>query len=99
MKNKNLDQIVKTTDENGIVHSFKLVEIVEFDKKEYGLFEYLDPEQKDHKPKLYKPDEELIVMRILHKKGEYYFEVIEDEEEFNNVLEYIEEHEDELEFE
>lgn len=93
------NSIIKTTDEQGKVHSFKLVEIVEVDKKEYGLFEYLENKPRNKYAKTKKEDDELIIMRITQKSGEHYFEVIEDDDEFNKVMDYIEKHEDELEFE
>jgi len=94
-KKQKFDPIVKTTDEKGKTHTFKLVEIVEIAKKEYGLFEYIDDDGK----KIKTEEDELIVMRIKQKKGDYYFEVIKDENEFNSVLDYIDKYQDELEFE
>ena len=84
-----IDPIVKTTDENGEEHTFKLIEIVEIDDKEYGFFEYIEDENIET---LNNNDEEpeLIVMRIAERNKEFYFEVIEDEEEFNYVLDYVE---------
>lgn len=93
---KDANPIIQTTDENGEQHSFKLVEIVEVNKQEYGLFEYVD----NDKPSKSKnaDDEEMLVMKIINKKGESFFEVLEDEEEFETVLDYIEKYQDELTF-
>lgn len=96
---QNVDPIIKTTDENGNTHTFKLIEIIEVKKKEYGLFEYLDPEKPNKTFKTKDEEAELIVMRIKSKQGESVFEVIEDENEFEQVMEYIDLHEDELHFE
>lgn len=95
---KDFDPIVKTTDENGNVYNFKLVEIVEIGKKEYGIFNFLDPEAPNKKHNIADEDDELIVMRIIKKGNDFIFEVIEDDNEFNYVLDYIEKNEDELEF-
>lgn len=97
-KNKT-NSIIKTTDEYGKTHSFKLVEIIEIDNQEYGLFKYLDPALKKKQDNKANDDDELIVMKILIKDGESYFQLIEDEDEFTYVLDYIEQHEEEIEFE
>lgn len=90
------DSIIKTTDEEGNIHNFKLVEVIEIDEKEYGVFEYIEPEV----PNKNSEDEEaLVIMRIIHKEDNYYFEEIEDDDEFDKVIEYIEEYMDELELE
>ena len=88
MTNKN-EQLIETFDEDGNKVSFELLDIVTVDDVEYAL---LLPagEKKDE-------EGEILVMRV-HKDGEdYSFEVIEDDEEFNRIAEYIEELEDEIE--
>jgi hypothetical protein len=95
--NDTLSKIIQTTDENGEVHNFKMVEVVEVNKKEYGLFEYIDDEKSAKSSEEF--EEELIVMRIVTKDNSTFFEYIEDEDEFTAVLDFIEENEDDLEFE
>lgn len=98
-KDLNIDPIIQTTDENGKTHTFKLVEIIEMKNKEYGLFEFLDPSKPKKAFKTKSEESELIIMRIKTKQGESFFEVIEDENEFEQVMNYIDLHEDELHFE
>lgn len=95
-KKEKLDPFIKTTDEHGKTHTFKLVEIIEYNENEYGLFKYVDPTTIKGKFKN-QDDDEIIVMRILSQNDESFFEVIEDEKEFNEIIDYIEEIEDELE--
>jgi hypothetical protein len=98
-KHSSAEPIIQTTDETGKVHTFKLIEIFEVDKEEYGLFNYMNPEPSIFTSVKAGEDAEIIVMKIVKKDGHSYFEIIEDEEEFNYVLDYIEKHEEELEFE
>lgn len=88
MTNKN-EQLIETFDEDGNKVSFELLDIVSVDDVEYALL--LPAGEKNDE------DGEILVMRV-HKDGEdYSFEVIEDDEEFNRIAEYIEELEDEIE--
>lgn len=74
-------QLIETVDENGKVVNFELFDIIEFEEKEYALL--LPAESND--------DMDEVVLMKLSKDGEaYVFEVIEDDEEFNKVAEYIE---------
>ena len=88
MSNSN-EQMIETFDENGNKVSFELLDIVTVDDVEYAL---LLPagDAKDE-------DGEILVMRVRKEGEEYSFEVIEDDDEFNRIAEYIEELEDEIE--
>ncbi len=83
------EQMIETFDENGNKVCFELVDIVTVDDVEYAL---LLPETEDEE---YKEDE-ILVMRLKKDGDEYTFEVIEDDDEFNKVSQYIEELEDEI---
>ncbi|MEW5819563.1 MAG: DUF1292 domain-containing protein [Cyanobacteriota bacterium] len=98
-KIEQMNKVIKTTDEDGKIHTFKLVEIVEYANNEYGLFEYLEMPEEDMNEFETPDEEELYVMKIIQKKGEFFFEVIDDEDEFNRVMDFIEKNSDELEFE
>ena len=88
MTDKN-EQLIETFDEDGNKVSFELLDIISVDDVEYALL--LPAGEKNDE------DGEILVMRV-HKDGEdYSFEVIEDDEEFNRIAEYIEELEDEIE--
>lgn len=81
-------QLIETVDENGKVVNFELFDIVEFEEKEYALL--LPADSND--------DMDEVVLMKLSKDGEaYVFEVIEDDEEFNKVADYIENLDDEEE--
>ena len=88
MTNKN-EQLIETFDEDGNKVSFELLDIVTVDDVDYALL--LPAGEKNDE------EGEILVMRV-HKDGEdYSFEVIEDDDEFNRIAEYIEELEDEIE--
>ncbi|MBQ9688662.1 DUF1292 domain-containing protein [bacterium] len=76
-------KIIETMDENGNVVKFELYDIVEFEEKEYALLMPVESE-----------DDEIVLMGLEQENDEYLFKVIEDEEEFNRVSEYIESIED-----
>ena len=76
------DQLIETIDEDGNVVKFELIDIVDFEDKEYGLL--LPQEEKSDEEK------EVVLMRLSKEGEEYIFEMIEDDEEFNKVVEYIE---------
>ena len=79
--------IIETVDEEDNTISFKLFDVIEFEGKEYALLLPLDEDNSD--------DPELVLMRLISEEGEYSFETIEDENEFEKVSEYIESIEDE----
>ena len=76
------DQLIETIDEDGNVVKFELNDIVEFEGKEYGLL--LPHEEKQDEEK------EVVLMRLTKDGEEYIFEIIENDEEFNKVVEFIE---------
>ncbi len=76
------DQLIETIDEDGNVVKFELIDIVDFEDKEYGLL--LPQDEKSDEEK------EVVLMRLSKEGEEYIFEMIEDDEEFNKVVEYIE---------
>lgn len=88
MTNKN-EQLIETFDEDGNKVSFELLDIVTVEDVEYALL--LPVGSKDEE------EGEILVMRVRKEGEEYSFEVIEDDEEFNRIAEYIEELEEEIE--
>lgn len=87
MTDKN-EQLIETFDENGNKVSFELLDIVTVEDVEYALLLPVGAEKED--------DDEILVMRVRKEGEEYSFEVIEDDDEFNRIAEYIEELEDEI---
>ncbi len=84
------NQIIETFDEDGNKVSFELIDIVSVDDIEYAL---LLPSEKQEDME----DDEILVMRLKKDGDEYIFEVIDDDSEFEKIVQYIEEIEDETE--
>lgn len=86
------DQIIETIDEEGNVVKFELIDIVEVDEIEYGLLLPVDNKNEE-------PDEEseVVLMRLKKEGEEFVFEAIEDDQEFEKVVEFIQSIEDEME--
>lgn len=74
------EQLIETIDEEGNVINFELLDIIEFEGQEYGL---LLPHEEDEEEK------EVILMRLMKDGEEYTFEVIENDEEFEKVVAFI----------
>lgn len=74
------EQLIETIDEDGNVINFELIDIIEFEGQEYGLLLPKDEEEED---------KEVILMRLTKDGEEYIFEVIESDEEFNKVVDFI----------
>ncbi len=81
------EQLIETIDEEGNVINFELIDIIEMDGQEYGLLLPKDDEESEE-------DKEVVLMRLTKEGEEYVFEMIEDDEEFNNVVDYIDTLED-----
>lgn len=77
------EQLIETIDEEGNVINFELVDIVDMDGQEYGL---LLPKEKEDDSE----ESEAVLMRLTKEGEEYIFEMIEDDDEFNKVADYIE---------
>ena len=80
-------QIIELIDEDGETNQFELIDIVEFEGKEYGLLLPYD----DEDDTLVDNDEEkeVVLMRLNKIMNEYVFETIDSDEEFERVAEYI----------
>ena len=80
-------QIIELIDEDGETNQFELIDIVEFEGKEYGLLLPIDDEDEtliDNEE-----EREVVLMRLNKIMNEYVFETIDSEEEFQKVSEYI----------
>ncbi len=94
--------IIETTDEEGNVHVFEKVDEYEFEGKRYALLIYQggdDADEGDDEAESTNGngngsdegyDEEVVVMRVVHEEDGDVFEAIEDEGEFERVVQYIE---------
>ena len=81
-------KIIKTQDENGEIHNFELLNIVKVDGQDYGLLIYVDEEDKEDD--LDEDEDEVVIMRLSQEDGAFVLETVEDDNEFNKVLEYLE---------
>ena len=78
------EQLIETIDEEGNIINFELIDIIETeDGKEYGLL--LPKNENDDSDE----EKEVVLMRLTKEGEEYIFEMIEDDEEFNRVVEFI----------
>lgn len=95
--------IIETTDEDGQVHVFEKVSELEVDGQEYALLIYKgnQPEEVEGEEDKEEDDsaegyeEEVVVMRISYEDGQEVYEAIEDEAEFEKVVAFIDNMEDE----
>lgn len=77
------EQLIETIDEEGNVINFELIDIIDMDGQEYGLL--LPKDENDDSDE----EKEVVLMRLTKEGEEYIFEMIEDDEEFNKVVEFI----------
>ncbi len=83
------EQLIETIDEDGNIINFELIDIIEMDGKEYGLLLPKEDENDDSDE-----EKEVVLMRLTKEGEEYVFEMIEDDNEFNKVVDYIDSLED-----
>ncbi len=91
------EDIITLIDEEGQPHRFILDQIVEVDEKEYALLLPVDPEDLDEDDE---DGEHMLVLRIQESddpEAQPELVMIEDEEEFKRVIEYLVENGDEVE--
>ena len=85
-KNQKVDpeSIVETVDEFGHHVRFELIDIVELNEVEYALLFPVDDEG-------YEDSEEnqIVIMRLKQEGDNFTFEKIEDDNEFNEIADYI----------
>ena len=80
-------QIIELIDEDGETNQFELIDIVEYEGKEYGLLLPVDDE--DETLSETDDEKEVVLMRLNKIMNEYVFETIDSDEEFEKVAEYI----------
>jgi hypothetical protein len=91
-KFENLDlesQVIQTEDEEGNLHNFELIDIIEVDNQEYGILLYVDEETTTEDAEE-SEEQELAIMRLVKEGDGYVFETIEDEAEFEKVSTFVE---------
>lgn len=89
LENADLEnQIIQTEDEEGNLHNFELIDIIEVDNQEYGILLYVDAEETEKEDD--DEEQELAIMRLVQEGEGYIFETIEDEAEFEKVSAFVE---------
>ena len=78
--------IIQTKDENGDTQSFELVDVFKVNDKDYAALIRVN----DDGTPLDSEEEELILMRLIEEEDNYTFEEIEDDDEFNAVVDAFE---------
>lgn len=78
--------IIQTKDENGDTQSFELVDVFKVNDRDYAALIRVN----DDGTPLDSEEEELILMRLIEEEDNYTFEEIEDDEEFNAVVDAFE---------
>ena len=88
------DELLELVDEDGNKVQLEVLDIIDVDDKEYALLmpPHEHPEGEEHDE-----ETEVVVMRLKRDGEDYTLELIEDENEFARVEEYIEQLEDEIE--
>lgn len=99
--------IITTEDEEGNIHLFEKVDEIEVEGQRYALLIYqgagdgsdedAEKEGKDKEEGEDGYDEEVVVMRVSMEDDAEVYEAIEDEEEFERVVQYIEQMDDDEE--
>ena len=86
----NLDEldsnIIQTKDENGEVQNFELVDVFQVNDKDYAALIKVNADGSQ----IESEEEELILMRLIEEEESYTFEEIEDDDEFNAVVDAFE---------
>ncbi len=79
--------IIQTKDENGELQSFELVDVFTVKDKDYAALIRVSD---DGSPLSKDEEEELIIMRLIEEEDSYTFEEIEDDAEFDAVVDAFE---------
>lgn len=79
------NQLIQTEDEDGNLHNFELIDIIEVDEQEYGILLYVEDENAEESE-----EQELAIMRLIKDGESYAFETIEDEDEFEKISAFVE---------
>ena len=78
--------IIRTEDENGEMQSFELVDVFQCNNKDYAALIKVNEDGSEIEDE----EQELILMRLIEEEDSYTFEEIEDDKEFDQVVEAFE---------
>ena len=77
------NKIIEVLDEDGKLIKFELLDIIEYNSNEYGLLKPISPIDDIE-------EGEVALMKLIEENDEYTFEVIEDDDEFEEIVDYME---------
>lgn len=77
--------IIQTEDENGELQSFEVVDVFNYNGKDYAALLRVNDDGSE-----IEDEDELILMRLIENDDNYTFEEIEDDEEFDAVVDAFE---------
>jgi hypothetical protein len=87
------ETLITLEGDDGHSYSCQLIDVFEYEKQEYALLLKTPEEGEDSKKaKKDEPEEgSLVVMRLIQRDDQCIFQTIEDDQEFEKVISYIEE--------
>ena len=77
--------IIQTEDENGTMQSFEVVDVFTCNGKDYAALLHVNDDGTE-----IEDEDELVLMRLIENDDNYTFEEIEDDEEFDAVVDAFE---------
>jgi uncharacterized protein YrzB (UPF0473 family) len=78
-------QIITLEGDDGSSYSCEVIEVFDFEDKEYALLLNLDEKEEDDEDS----EGALVVMRLIRQADQAVFQTIETEEEFQKVIEHV----------
>lgn len=78
------NKIIETIDENGNTIKFELIDLIDYDENTYGLLKPIEGFDESEVE-----DGEVALMKLVKENEEYSFEIIEDDDEFDKICDYI----------
>ncbi len=84
MLEENTPDLMTLEDEDGVEHTFEVIDAVEYNGERYlAVVPYAESEEAAEAA--LEEDAELIIMRVGEENGEEYLDIVEDDEELYNV--------------
>ncbi|MBX9693102.1 MAG: DUF1292 domain-containing protein [Cyanobacteria bacterium] len=84
------DPIITLEADDGTSHQCQVLDVIKFEGKEYGILLKLKDEGEDATDDDADDEEALVIMRLIEKDDSSIFRIIEDDEEFERVVAYVE---------
>ena len=82
-----IGKIIELNDEDGETFQFELIDVIDFEGRKYGLL--LPADDEDDTLIDNEEEKEVVLMRISKIMGETVYELIDSDEEFKKVEDYI----------